>query len=54
MSFSMHLLCPHLISLPEFNLPRYRFLYVTHAARAFQSQDLLGEGINLWITYILF
>ena len=30
------------------------FLYVTHAARAFQSHDLSGEGINLWITYILF
>ena len=38
----------HLISLP------YRFLNVTHAARALQSVDLSGEGINLWITYILF
>ena len=24
----------------------YRFLYVTHATRAFQSKDLSGEGIN--------
>ena len=30
------------------------FLYVTHAARALQSHDLSGKGINLWITYILF
>ena len=26
----------------------YRFLYVTHAARALQSHDLSGEGINFW------
>ena len=42
------------ISLPELNLPLYRFLYVTHAARALRSHDLSGEGIKLWITYILF
>ena len=40
----------HFISLSKFNLP----LYVTHAARALQSHDLSGEGIKLWITYILF
>ena len=34
--------------------PPYRFLYVNHAARAWQSYDLPGEGINLRITYILF
>ena len=27
---------------------------MTHAARALQSHDLSGEGIKLWITYILF
>ena len=27
---------------------------MTHATRALQSHDLSGEGINLWITYILF
>ena len=27
---------------------------MTYAARALQSHDLLGEGIKLWITYILF
>ena len=27
---------------------------MTHAAWALQSYDLSGEGINLWITYILF
>ena len=27
---------------------------MTHAARALQSHALLEEGINLWITYILF
>ena len=32
----------------------YWYLYVTHAARALQSRDLSGEGIKLWITYILF
>ena len=32
----------------------YRYLYVTHATRASQSHDLSGEGIKLWITYILF
>ena len=30
------------------------YLYVNHAARALQSHDLSGEGIKLWITYILF
>ena len=30
------------------------FLYVTHAARALQSHELSGEGIKLWITYLLF
>ena len=30
-------------SLPQFNLS---FIYVTHATRALQSHDLLGEGIN--------
>ena len=37
----------HLISLSKFNL------YVTHATRALQNHDLSGEGIKLWITYIL-
>ena len=32
----------------------YRYLYVTHAALALQSHELSGEGIKLWITYILF
>ena len=27
---------------------------MTHTARALQSHDLSGEGINLWIIYILF
>ena len=27
---------------------------MTHATRALQSHDLSGEGIKLWITYILF
>ena len=27
---------------------------MTHAARVLQSHDLSGEGIKLWITYILF
>ena len=27
---------------------------MTHAARALQNHDLSGEGIKLWITYILF
>ena len=27
---------------------------MTHAARALQGHDLSGEGIKLWITYILF
>ena len=44
----------HIISLCEFNLPLIRFLYVTHATQALQSHDLSGEGIKLWITYILF
>ena len=30
------------------------FLYVTHATRALQSHDVSREGINLWITYMLF
>ena len=30
------------------------FLYVTHAARALKNHYLSGEGINLWITYLLF
>ena len=30
------------------------YLCATHAARALQSHDLSGEGIKLWITYILF
>ena len=30
------------------------YLYVTHATRALQSHDLSGEGIKLWIAYILF
>ena len=34
------------ISLSKVNLP--------HATRALQSHDLSGEGIKLWITYILF
>ena len=34
--------------------PPFTYLYVTHAARALQSHDLSGEGIKLWITYILF
>ena len=44
----------NLISLSKFNLPLIGTLYVTHAARALQSHDLSGEGIKLWITYILF
>ena len=44
----------YLISLSKFNLPPYRYLYVTHATRALESHDLSGEGIKLWITYILF
>ena len=32
----------------------YRYIYVTHAARALQSHDLSGERIKLWITYTLF
>ena len=44
----------HLISLCKFNLPLIGTFYVTHAARALQSHDLSGEGIKLWITYILF
>ena len=44
----------HLISLSKFNLPPYRYLYVTHAARALQSHDLSVEGIKLWIIHILF
>ena len=32
----------------------YRFLYVAHAARALQSHDLSGKGLNLWITHIPF
>ena len=43
-----------LISLPEFNFPLIGTFYVTHATRALQSHDLSGEGIKLWITYILF
>ena len=43
-----------LISLSKFEPPPYRYLYVTHAARALQSHDLSGEGIKLWITDILF
>ena len=31
-----------------------RFLYVTHAVRTLLGHDLSGEGINLWITYMLF
>ena len=34
--------------------PPYRYFYATHATRALQSHDLSGEGIKLWITYILF
>ena len=44
----------HLISLSKFNLPLIGTFYVTHASRALQSNDLSGEGIKLWITYILF
>ena len=32
----------------------YRYFYVTHVTQALQSHDLSGEGIKLWITYILF
>ena len=43
-----------LISLHKFYLPPYRCLYVvTHAAQALQIHDLSGEGIELWIPYIL-
>ena len=43
----------HLISLPEFNLPLIgSFTWLTPTPS--QSHDLSGEGINLWITYILF
>ena len=42
-----------LISLSKFNLP-YKYFYVNHASRILQSHDLSGEGIKLWITYILF
>ena len=41
----------HLINQVE--PPPYRYLYVTHATQALQSHDLSGEGIKLWITYIL-
>ena len=44
----------HLISLSKFNLPLIGSFYVTHAAWALQSHDLLREGIKLWITDILF
>ena len=44
----------HLISLSKFNLPLIGTFYVTHATRALESHDLSGEGIKLWITYILF
>ena len=44
----------HLISVSKFNLPLIGTFYVTHAARALQSHDQSGEGIKLWITYILF
>ena len=44
----------NLISLSKFNLPPFRYLYVTHAARTLQSHDLSEEEIKLWITYILF
>ena len=46
----MNIISCHYLSL---TFP-YRFLYVTHAARALQSHGLSGEGIKLWITYILF
>ena len=42
------------MSKSKFNLPLIGTFYVTHAARALQSHDLSGEGIKLWITYILF
>ena len=32
----------------------YRYPYVTHATWALKSHDLLGEGIKLWIIYMLF
>ena len=46
---SLCLMSSHYLSL----ISPYRFLYVTHASRALQSHDLSGEGIKLWITYIL-
>ena len=45
---------PYRIALSKFNLPLVGSFYVTHAARALQSHDLSGEGIKLWITYLLF
>ena len=33
-------------SLPEFNLPLFWCIYVTHVSRALQSHDLSGEEIN--------
>ena len=42
------------ISSSEFNLPLIGSFYPTHATRALQSHYLSGEGIKLWITYILF
>ena len=30
------------------------FLYVTHATRALKSNDLSGEGISLWLIYVVF
>ena len=44
----------NIISLSNFNLPLIGTFYTIHAARALQSHDLSGEGIKLWITYILF
>ena len=44
----------YLISLSKFNLPLIGSFYMTHAAQDLQSHDLLGEGLKLWITDILF
>ena len=46
----VYIISSHYLSLTS----PYRYFYVTHATRVLQSHYLSGEGIKLWITYILF